>query len=146
MVAVVNAYSFKNVKTIYGGIEIIGFGQEADDHVVVTAMQDVVTKTVGSDGKNVIYNVSADQTGEITIKLLANSVSNLFLSEQFNLLQNDLIINDLPFALLDVNGFATVSATHAIPTAMPILTEGTTSQIREWKLLCSNIRIVIGPL
>jgi len=145
-IATTGVYSFKNVKVIYGNFQIEGFGEEADDHVVITPKQDVVTQLVSSDGQNVIRNVIADETAEVTIKLLANSQSNLFLTSQYYLLTKELIDPAFPFTLFDVNGYVKASGTNVVQTGLPVINEGSTSQIREWKLLISNLLMTVGPL
>lgn len=141
-----SVYSFKGVTVALGPFHIIGFAEEATDHVKITPKQDKVTMIVGSDGRNNIINVMEDNTAEVEIKLIANSRSNIELTSAFNVLTNGLVLTGLPLIIRDANSSDLFVGQDAVITNMPEVSYGSTSQIRTWKFLVSNVLYKLGPL
>jgi hypothetical protein len=85
------AYSFLNMVVVVAAPpaipshEVTGFA-DGDDVIMLTRRNDGVTDKVGADGKMSIA-ISADRSGEITLKLMQTSPSNKVLNAIHNLQQ-----------------------------------------------------------
>lgn len=84
MTATAVAYGFRNVSFIYDGQKLDGF-YEGDDSVTLTPNNPLITTVVGSDGKGV-WNLGADRSAKLTLKLLKSSSANTLLATDLALL------------------------------------------------------------
>lgn len=75
-------YSFLNTVFFVNGVEITGFA-DGDDVINMERRTDSATDKIGADG-NMMVSLSADFSGEITIKLQQTSSSNKYLTKLLN--------------------------------------------------------------
>ncbi|NBQ16876.1 hypothetical protein EBU24_01020 [bacterium] len=74
MTATAVALSFRDVSVIYRGIKIDGF-YDGEDQVGIALNNPLITEIVGADGKGV-WNLGADLSAKLTLKLLSSSSAN----------------------------------------------------------------------
>jgi hypothetical protein len=96
----------------------------------------------GADGQ-VVRVASADKRGEITVTLMASSLSNDFLSAQAAL--DDLTgINTQPLLIKDLLGTTLISAQQAWIKKPADVEFGKEAGTREWVFECGELNILVG--
>jgi len=133
-------YSFDQVIPIFGAVPLLGFA-EGDDAITVSRRVDTFTLLVGADGRGVGVR-NADLSGEVVLKLLQTSPSNLFLSGLLQA-QEAGFFKSQPFLLMDVGNQIQLAAAPACILMKPsdqIYGQGTNT--REWTLLCEQIEMI----
>lgn len=75
-------YSFLNTVFLVNGVELSGFS-DGDDVINMERRTDSASDMIGADG-NMMVSLSADYSGEVTIKLQQTSPSNKFLTGLLN--------------------------------------------------------------
>lgn len=76
-------YSFLNTVFLVNGVELTGFA-EGNDVISMERRTDSASDKIGADG-NMMVSLSADFSGEISIKLQQTSSSNKYLTKLLNL-------------------------------------------------------------
>ncbi len=134
-------YSFKNVVFLMGGIPITGFAEGDDVIQIGHRVDEIFSMEIGADGFGVSTQ-SADESGEIIIRLQQTSDSNIFLSLKFGLMKRG-IIPSIPFLMKDSGSLLQVAAAAACviqkPADSPL---GTGLNDREWKFTAERLIIV----
>lgn len=132
-----DTYSFKNIIFIMGGIPITGFA-EGDDVIQIGFRADIVSLDIGADG-NGVATQSADESGEIIIRLQQTSLSNTFLSLQFALMKRG-VIPSIPFLMKDAGNLFQLAAAAACVIQKPADSpRGTGLNDREWTFLAEKL-------
>lgn len=129
-------HSFTQHVLIVQGVTIENFG-EGDDAISIEYREDGISDTVGADGK-MQMSISADESAEITVKLLANAPENaLFERLHRQMRQGD--ITSVSIALYNsVTGEGDV-ATYAYIPKLANKAKGTNAQDREWMFVVPKI-------
>ncbi|MEE9382845.1 MAG: phage protein [Nannocystaceae bacterium] len=134
-----DTYAFKNVIFIMGGIPITGFA-EGDDVIQIGHRNDIFTLDIGADG-NGVASQSADESGEIIIRLQQTSQSNTFLSLQFALMSRG-AIPSIPFLMKDAGNLFQIAVAAACVIQKPADSpRGTGLNDREWTFLAEKLII-----
>ena len=100
MAGLVKTYNPKRVIVVFGGVPISGFADGS--YITITPGSQRYTKAVGADGE-VARGKSNDNTHEVTLTLIATSVSNNVLSS-FVLVDKLSDAGALPLQIIDLSG------------------------------------------
>lgn len=136
MAGEIRAYSFTQHILMINGQVIENFG-EGDDVISIEYREDGITDTIGADGK-MQPSISANESAEITVKLLANAPENAYFERLYKRLrQGD--IASISLALYNsVTGEGEV-ATHAYIPKLASKAKGTNAQDREWMFVAQKL-------
>ena len=80
------AYSPLNLIVLVNGVEIVGYA-EGDDAISIKRLADSATHKIGCQG-DMVMTISADRSGEVTVKLQMTSSSNSYLDSLLALQEN----------------------------------------------------------
>lgn len=134
-------YSFDKVIAIFGAVPLSGFA-EGDDAITIRRRTAHFDLTVGVDGRG-IASRSADLSGEIVLKLLQTSPTNLYLGALVQAQEFGATFTPLPFLLKDAsNQLQLVAAKACIVMAPAEQVYGGTQNAREWTLLAEAIEMI----
>jgi len=137
---VVAAYSFEDIITIVSGKVLSGFGQ-GDDVVMIEKAEDAGTGQVGADG-NACFSRSADNSYNITLKMLATSADNIFLQ---TLYATQIAAGTFfPILIKDAGGLDIHQGTKVAIKKPPSNAYGRASGVYEWQLWCGAFNAFIG--
>ena len=135
-------YSADNVFLTIGGFPINGFQDGSE--ISITMDEDVVSKQVDIDGKNVTFNKLNNNTATVTFTLNDGVDSNVYLTGIYQAFKNNVAGGVLPIFVKDGNtGTTFISGSCTIQT-LPSITVGRESSGREWTLTTGQSEIVIG--
>lgn len=135
-----NQFDPKAVVSIYAGNLLTGYA----DGTFVSAKRtsDKQTAVVGSDGQVCVVK-SADNSGEITLTLMASSKSNDILSAIATLQEIGPLV-PAPFLLKDLLGTTVVSGQNAWIKKRPDIEFGKELSNREWVFGVENLIMLAG--
>jgi hypothetical protein len=132
-------YSPEDVKCVWNGIDITGFAP--DTFVKVMRSVDAYTKTVGADGL-VARTRSADRTGEVTITLMQNSLSNVLLAASAVAADNTGIGPVDNFVINDPSGSGLAVAFDCWVRKIPDIEYSGTYGTKTWTFDAAYVQIV----
>lgn len=139
--ATATAYGFRDVSVIYKGIAIDGFF-DGDDQVKLAPTTELVSMKVGADGKGV-YNLGADISGTLSLKLLAASASNDILAADYALLRAGEFSGG-PVYVKSTHGTALFAGTFVIKSWPTDFGFGREDTGRTWELVSTSVEIFPG--
>lgn len=131
-------YSFTHHIVMVNGREIENFG-EGDDVIVTEYREDGITDTVGADG-NMQASVSANESAEIKIKLLAAAPENEYLESLYYRFKSGEIAGVSVSMFNAITGKGEVATTGYIPK-MANSSKGVKAQDREWTIIVPKLDI-----
>lgn len=131
-------YSFTHHIVLINGREVNNFA-EGDDVITSEYREDGVTDTVGADG-NMQASVSANESAEITLKLLYSAPENDYLEDLYFQFKRGLIRGVSVAIINAITGKAEVATTGFIPK-LADNQRGTQAQDREWMIVVPKLAI-----
>jgi len=136
-------YSFLNTVVLVNGVEITGFA-DGDDVIQINRRVDSGSDRVGADG-NMMFSISADRSGEVTLRLLQTSSSNKYLNS-LSALQEGGSRTFVPIVVTFQDTYRNDTATGVFgylkrPADM---TRGNTGQTQEWAIVVERLDILLG--
>ena len=135
-------YSADNAFLTLNGFPINGL-QEGSE-ISITMDEDVLSKQVDIDGKNVTFNKLNNNTATITFTLNDGADANAILSAQYQAFKNNLPGGVLPVFFKDGDtGTTFISGSCAIQT-LPSIVKGREATGREWTLTTGQSEVLIG--
>lgn len=137
------AYSFKNTILLVNGVEITGFA-DGDDVISMKRRSNLAEDEVGADG-NMMVSISADHSGEISIKLQQTSSSNKYLMSLANLQEGGgsrFIPVQLYFQDTYRNDIGSGSIGYISKQAD--MTRGKKGQTHEWVFIVERLDLLCG--
>ena len=135
-------YSADNAFLTLNGFPINGL-QEGSE-ISITMDEDVVSKQVDIDGKNVTFNKLNNNTATITFTLNDGADTNALLSAQYQAFKNNVAGGVLPIFFKDGDtGTTFLSGSCAIMT-LPSIVKGREASGREWVLTTGQAEVFIG--
>jgi hypothetical protein len=145
---VFGTYGFTNIAASIsgpGGSFPIGAGSgSAEEGITIEPDGDKVTKTVGADGA-VMYNLHADLSGRILIRLQKISPTNAQLGAMYNLQITDSALTGLNTIIVtDIARGDTISLRGCAFSRPPVITYGTLGGVQEWSLFAAVIDRLLG--
>ncbi|WP_406858492.1 phage structural protein [Alsobacter sp. KACC 23698] len=113
---------------------VIGFW-EGDDAVVIERNTDLGTPLTGADGASVV-SMTADQSANVTLKLMANSAMNQYLAQKVKLMRagSQKLIS---IAVRDTSTGEGGGCTAAVIIKEPSVSLGASASEREWVFFCN---------
>lgn len=136
-------YSFQDVVLLVNGVELTGWA-DGDDTIQIKRRADLATDKMGAAGE-MFVSVSADRSGEITVKLMQASASNKYLNDLANL-QQAAGSRFLPIQVLAQDTFRNDLATGSTgyikkPSEV---TRGVQMNTQEWTFVVERLDLVFG--
>lgn len=125
-------YSYKNVAATLDNRPVSGVW-EGDDCVVVARRTDVVTPVTGADGKSVV-SLSADETAEITLRLMHTSPTHQRLRTYQRAGSLTGSARVFPFSVRDTESNEGGVAAECVILQAPEVQHGDAATVREWRL------------
>lgn len=138
MAGKLNIYSFSHHIMLVNGREFENFG-EGDDVISTEYREDGITDTVGADG-NMQASVSANESAEIKIKLLAGASENEYLEQLYYQFKRGEITGISVSIFNSVTGKGEVATTGYIPK-LANSSKGVKAQDREWTIIVPKLDI-----
>ena len=135
-------YSADNAFLILNGFPINGF-QEGSE-ILITMDEEVVSKQVDIDGKNVTFNKLNNNTATIAFTLNDGVDANALLSAQYQALKNNLAGGVLPIFFKDGDTGTTFISDACTIKTLPSIVKGRESKGREWVLTTGQADAFIG--
>ena len=134
------AYGFGNIVFLVNGVEITGFS-DGDDVISIKRRSDLASDKIGADGRMMV-SISADRSGEVSIKLQQTSGSNKYLN-QLAIGQEVLTTGFTPVLiyLSDVYRGDVVSGVPGYMKKMPDVNRGEKGQTQEWQFVVENLDV-----
>lgn len=141
-------YGFTNIAASIsgpGGSFPLGAGAgSAEEGITIEPDGDKVTKTVGADGA-VMYNLHADMSGRVLIRLQKISPTNALLGAMYNLQITDSALNGVNTILVtDIARGDNISLRGCAFSRAPTINYGTTGGILEWSFFAAVIDRLLG--
>jgi len=136
----ITTYSSKKVSITVAGQPITGVAE--DSFVICEFTSDAFTKKTGADGE-VTRSANPDQSGTVTIKLMASSESNAYLSA-LALADKNTLLGTVPVMIKDNNGTDLVEGNECWITKQPKQEYGKEVGDREWKFEVSFLNMFAG--
>jgi hypothetical protein len=127
-------YSNKFVVVTIDGRRVIGLW-EGEDAVQVERPDDLGSTTTGADGASVV-SITASQTANVTLRLMANSAMNTYLQQRAKLMRagsQRIMSVEIRDTITGEGG----GCTSAIITKEPSKSYGATATMREWVIFCN---------
>jgi hypothetical protein len=145
---VFGTYGFGNVVASIsgpGGSFPLGAGAgSAEEGITIEPDGDKVTKTVGADGA-VMYNLHADMSGRILIRLQKISPTNALLSAMYNLQITDSALTGINTIIInDIARGDNISLRGCAFSRHPVITYGTLGGVQEWAFFAAVIDRLLG--
>lgn len=135
-----DSYAFDQVIPIFGAVPLSGFA-DGDDAISVGRRVDTFSMVVGADGRGVAIR-NADLSGEIVLKLLQTSPSNLYLSALLQAQEAGFFVAK-PFLLMDVgNTIQLAAASKCIIMKPAEQVYGQGQNAREWTLIAEDLEMI----
>jgi hypothetical protein len=135
-------YSADNAFLTLNGFPINGL-QEGSE-ISITMDEDVVSKQVDIDGKNVTFNKLNNNTATITFILNDGADANVTLFAQYQALKNNLPGGVLPIFFKDGDTGSTFISGSCTIMTLPSIVKGRESSGREWVLTTGQAEMAIG--
>ena len=135
-------YSADNAFLILNGFPINGL-QEGSE-ILITMDEEVVSKQVDIDGKNVTFNKLNNNTATITFTLNDGVDANALLSAQYQALKKNLAGGVLPIFFKDGDTGTTLISSGCTIKTLPSIVKGRESKGREWVLTTGQADAFIG--
>lgn len=135
-------YSADNAFLTLNGFPINGL-QEGSE-ISITMDEDVVSKQVDIDGKNVTFNKLNNNTATITFTLNDGADANVTLFAQYQALKNNLPGGVLPIFFKDGDTGTTFISGGCTIMTLPSIVKGRESSGREWVLTTGQAEVAIG--
>lgn len=135
-------YSANNAFLTLNGFPINGL-QEGSE-ILITMDEDVVSKQVDIDGKNVTFNKLNNNTATITFTLNDGVDANVTLFAQYQALKNNLAGGVLPIFFKDGDTGTTFISGGCTVKTLPPIVKGKESKGREWVLTTGQAELDIG--
>ena len=145
---VYGTYSFINCNATIsgpGGSFPLGAGAgSAEEGITIEPDGDKVTKTVGADGA-VMYNLHADQSGRILVRLQKISPTNFLLGAMHNIQITDSALTGLNTIVLnDIARGDNIALRGCAFSRWPTISYGTSGGILEWSFFAAVIDRLLG--
>jgi hypothetical protein len=135
--------SFANWQIIVNGVRISGFSDD-DDAFMAERRNDAASDKVGVDG-HMFVNVSADKSGEITLKLFAAASSNAYLNSLYGTMESGpATMVPIQVRAIDAYRQDVAAAQAGYLKKLPALSRGGTVQVQPWVIVCERLDIVFG--
>lgn len=135
-------YSADNAFLTLNGFPINGLQKESE--ISITMDEDVVSKQVDIDGKNVTFNKLNNNTATITFTLNDGADANVTLFAQYQALKNNLPGGVLPIFFKDGDTGTTFISGGCTIMTLPSIVKGREASGREWVLTTGQAEVVIG--
>lgn len=135
-------YSADNAFLTVNGFPINGL-QEGSE-ILITMDENVVSKQVDIDGKNVTFNKLNNNTATITFALNDGADANALLSAQHQAFKNNVAGGVLPIFFKDGDTRTTFLSGSCTIKTLPSIVKGSESSGREWVLTTGQAELVIG--
>lgn len=127
-------FDFKNVVLTIDGRQVVGLW-EGDDAVVVERQTDLGTPLTGADGASVV-SITADQSANVTIKLMPNSAMNAYLEQAVKRMRMG-SQRLLTIGLRDTSTGEGGGCSSAVVIKEPSKSYGGNATEREWVIFCN---------
>lgn len=136
-------YSFQNTVVLVNGVELTGFA-DGDDVIGIRRRVDSATDKVGADGSMMVA-LSADKSGEVTLRLLQTSSSNKYLNSLMAL-QEGGAKTFVPISLMFTDTYRNDTATGTIGyLKKPAdVIRGAAGNSQEWVIVVERLDILLG--
>lgn len=131
-------YSAANVNVNYGGHVFTGLGS-GNDAIKVERAQDSMSMEIGMQG-DATLSQTTDKSGTLTIKLLAGSETNTFLSLKANATDAGSVFS-APMVITEVGSSGKVTATKCVIKKIPDFGRGATASEVEWVFISGDVAI-----
>ena len=125
-----------------GGFPIQGF--QDGSNIEVAFDDDVMTKQVDTDGRNVVFNKSNRYTATVTFTLNEGSAANDILTEVYTSLRRGRGGGVVPFFFKDGNGRSLAQSPGCTVQTMPSLGGGRESTGRTWVISTAQLEMFVG--
>lgn len=123
-------YSFLNTIFLVNGVEITGW-DEGDDVISMARVNQSANDKVGVDGEMTV-SISADRRGDVSIRLMQTSESNLYLSGLVNAQENGAFV-PIFMQFKDVETGDLISATQGYIKKPADMQRGENAQSQTWE-------------
>ena len=127
-------HDFKNIVLTIDGRQVIGLW-EGDDAVMVERQTDLGTPLTGADGASVV-SITADQSANVTIKLMPNSAMNSYLEQAVKRMRMG-SQRLLTIGLRDTSTGEGGGCSSAVVIKEPSKSYGGNATEREWVIFCN---------
>jgi hypothetical protein len=127
-------HDFKNIVLTIDGRQVIGLW-EGDDAVMVERQTDLGTPLTGADGASVV-SITADQSANVTIKLMPNSAMNSYLEQAVKRMRMG-SQRVLTIGLRDTSTGEGGGCSSAVVIKEPSKSYGGNATEREWVIFCN---------
>lgn len=136
-------YSFLNTVVLVNGVEVTGFA-DGDDVIGIRRRVDSATDRVGADGTMMVA-LSADKSGEVTLRLLQTSSSNKYLNSLMAL-QEGGSKTFVPINIMFQDTYRNDTASGSIgylkkPTDV---VRGAQGNVQEWVIVVERLDVLLG--
>ena len=137
-------YSFRNVTATIDAVhEITGWGK-GDDVVSATRNADAGSLSIGADGASVV-SMSADRSGEVTLKLRQTSSSNRYLLNRYQQFEaGPATYVPIGLTVTDVHRLDKVVGINGFIKKLPDMKRGAEASEQEWTLVFEELYIDLG--
>lgn len=141
MASYLKTYSPQAVRVAYGGFPITGFAD--GEFLNITLNSDLTDEVIGAQGDVAITKI-ANYTATITLTLLQNAESNIYLMGMYSAMQRADDIARANMTIRDPSGSMLYECrdVHIKRATDVVLADGQNS--KQWTLFCSNIVAVGG--
>lgn len=145
---VFGTYGFANIAASIsgpGGSFPLGAGAgSSEEGITIEPDGDKVTKTVGADGA-VMYNLHADMSGRILVRLQKISPTNALLGQMYNIQITDAALTGVNTIIVtDIARGDTISLRGCAFSRPPTISYGTLGGILEWAFFAAVIDRLLG--
>lgn len=141
MAGEIRAHSFTQQVLMVQGRTIENFG-EGDDVINTEWREDGITDVIGADGK-MQMSISANESAEITVKLLANAPENDYFYNLYKQVRQGSIKGISVAMYNSVTGAGEVATTGYIKK-LPNNAKGTNAQDKEWVFVVPKVAIQLA--
>ena len=141
-------YSFSAVAFNIDGRLVTGFAED-DDCIMIEPTTELGTAKVGADGSSIL-SITADQSANVTIKLLPNSPFNAYLQQKVDRMRAGALTGiSFPIGFTDLSSRESGGCTQATVSKIPNVTRGPQADTREWRFFCpcwqaSGVDVAVG--
>jgi hypothetical protein len=127
---------------LIGGFPIQGF--QDGSNIEISFDDDVMTKQVDTDGRNVVFNKSNRYTATVTFTLNEGAAANDTLTDIFTNFRRSRGGGVVPFFFKDGNGRSLAQSAGCAVQTMPSLGGGRESTGRTWVIATAQLEMVVG--
>jgi len=137
------AYSFLNTIVLVNGIRMTNWSDD-DDALTIERLEDAAMHKVGVDGKMSVA-ISANKSGQITIKLMQTSPSNKFLNALHGTQgEGPFTFVPITVAFSDLYRQDSAVAAAGYLKKLPDIKRGGPVNVQEWAIVVERLDVLLG--